>query len=136
MVGDDEAREPAVHQEADQLEELHLVPDVQRRRRLVEHQDLGLLGQRPGHPHPLPFAAAQSIHRPAGQIADVAPGEGVGHDRAIRRPGHGQRAEVGVPAEHDRFLHGESKGHLLPLRHDRHDPGQRRTAPTPHRTIP
>ena len=109
----------------DQLEQLHLVPHVERRRGLVQHQHLGFLRQGPGHPHPR--------HSPPLRVSTGRPARSLTSHRTRAappprdpRPGRGQRPEVGIAAEHDRLLHGEGERHLFPLRHHRHDPGQSR----------
>src|SRR6266487_6295952 len=54
VVRDHERREPApVHEGAHQLEQLHLVPQVERRRGLVEHEELGFLSEGAGEPNAL-----------------------------------------------------------------------------------
>ncbi|BDZ47529.1 hypothetical protein GCM10025866_34380 [Naasia aerilata] len=56
----------------EQVEHLDLVREVEERRRLVEQEDVGLLGERHGDPHALPLAAGQLVDRA------VREGQGVG----------------------------------------------------------
>ena len=54
---------------ADQVEDLHLVAQVEEGGRLVEQQHAGLLGQAGGQPDPLQLAAGQLVDRPVGHRA-------------------------------------------------------------------
>ena len=64
----------------EEVEHLDLVGDVEVRRRLVEQQQVGALGERHRDPHPLALAAGQLVDDAVGQV------EGVGEGRAPRRP--------------------------------------------------
>lgn len=56
---------------AAQLEEVHLVGQVQVGGRLVEQQDVSALGQGHGHPHPLALATGEGGHVPVRQADDA-----------------------------------------------------------------
>src|SRR6266571_2727 len=60
---DDQAGETAVHQLPEQLEQFHLVTDVERGGWLVQHQRARLLSQRPRDAHPLFFVIRGRPHR-------------------------------------------------------------------------
>ena len=47
----------------DELDHIVLGGDIQAGRRLIQYQDLGLLGQRPGNEDPLLLAAGQMTQR-------------------------------------------------------------------------
>jgi hypothetical protein len=55
----------------DQVQDLLLVTDVQRRGGFVEQQDGRLLGQRPGQECPLPLAARQCVQRPLRETVKI-----------------------------------------------------------------
>ena len=93
MMGDHQASQPAADQLADQLEQLHLVPHVERGGWLVEHQGTRLLRQGAGDPDPLPLAARQRIDRPFRQVHDVAALERRAHRSSVHDP-----ARPAVPA--------------------------------------
>ena len=96
-MGDHQPGEPLVDQPPDQLEQLHLVPHVERRGRLVEHQDRRLLGQRAGQPDPLPLAAGERVDRARRERVRVAALERgrappPGRRRPARRAGRAARS--------------------------------------------
>ena len=70
-------------QVAAQLEEVHLVGQVQVGGRLVEQEDVGALGQGHGHPHPLALSAGEGGHVPLGQADDVGAFHGLGDGRVV-----------------------------------------------------
>ena len=67
----------------DQLEDLKLVTDVEKRGGFVEDQDRGVLGQCPSQDNPLSFAAGQRLDAPVGELAKVEPVEHFGGDVAV-----------------------------------------------------
>ncbi len=72
-MGDEQVREvESVLQLAQQVDHLGLDRDVERRHRLVEHQEVGLEGQGPGDADPLLLAAGQLMGIPGGE-AGVEP---------------------------------------------------------------
>ena len=62
----------------EQVEHVDLVGEVEVGRRLVEQQDVGVLGERHRDPHPLALAAGELVDRPVGEL------ERVGRDHARR----------------------------------------------------
>ena len=78
----------------DQLQHLLLVADVQRAGRLVEQQQGGTLGQRPGQEDPLPLAAGEGGQLPVGEPGQVEPVQHVVARRPGRRPTPGPAAAM------------------------------------------
>ena len=117
VVGDEQDRHAvAVAQPVEHLEDLRLHRDVERGRRLVGDQDLGLRGQRDRDHHPLPHAAAELVRvgvEPRGRIGDPHLLEQL--QRAPARLGPGD-VEVGQHAFGDLVAHGEHRveaGHRI-----------------------
>ena len=113
-----------VGQVADQVEDLHLVAQVEERGRLVEQQHAGVLGQAGGQPDPLQLAA--------GQLVDGAVGHR-GHAGDLHRPGDGPRpvgvvgapaAPVGVAAVADHVAHADAGRHRTALGEQRDPAGE------------
>ena len=62
VVGDEEERHAEARLEVpEQLQDLRLDGDVERRRRLVRDQEIGLVGERHRDHHPLPLAARELV---------------------------------------------------------------------------
>ena len=64
----DDRRAPCPVQVGQEIEHLDLVVDIQEGRRLVEQQDIGLLGKCHGDPDALTLATREFIDRPLGKI--------------------------------------------------------------------
>src|SRR5437762_3299438 len=98
---------PRSSQSAEQLEDRHLVADIEKGRRLVEDDRIAALRYRARESHALPF--------PAGQLRDGAVAEGLRlrelngmRDRfAIHSRCSVPPAKVRVPAERDVLVHSE-----------------------------
>ena len=74
----DDRRAPAPVEVGEQVEDLHLVGQIEEGRRLVQQEDVGALGQGHGDPHALALTA--------GQLVDAAIGQGGGargHQRLL-----------------------------------------------------
>src|SRR5215218_3203245 len=117
MVSDNQACETAVHELANQLEQLHLVPDIERSRWLIQHQRPGLLRQRARDAYPLPLASGEGVDRTAGQHQDVTALECRFDCLTIDLTREPKCSQVGVTSEHHRFGNSESKHSLLLLAH-------------------
>ncbi len=104
VVGDEQHRHAeALLQVLQQLEDLRLDGDVERRRRLVGDQQVRLVGQRHGDHHALPLAAGQLVRiggQPLLGVADAHEIEQLEHAGAGLRRGH-------------RLVHEEHLGNLL-----------------------
>src|SRR6266446_6416028 len=121
VVRDHERGEPLpVHQRAHQLEQLHLVPQVERRRRLVEHEELRLLSEGAGEPHSLVFTARQRPEPAVGQVHRVARDQCALDGRSVRRGHTPEEREVRVAAQEHRLVHPLREHVLLALRQDAH----------------
>jgi hypothetical protein len=106
------------------LQQRHLMVQVEEGGRLIEEEQLRLLGQRPGRQEEAPFAAGERgddaprevgnlerLQRPAGHCQVVCPGKPPGPE--VRSASHQhqlQAGEAGVPLER--------------LRHPGHPPGE------------
>ena len=62
-------------QRVDQLERLLLPPDIERARRLVEQEQVRLLGKRPGEHSALALAAGQRVELAVGELDQIEPRE-------------------------------------------------------------
>ena len=69
----------------EQVEHLDLVGDVEVRRRLVEQQQVGPLGQRHRDPDPLPLAAGELVDDPLGEVEGAGQLERLGHGGLVLR---------------------------------------------------
>ena len=126
----------------DQVEHLDLVGEVEEGRRLVEQQQVGVLGQRHRDPGPLPLAAGELVEGPVAQVA------GVGHLQrglddllVVGRP-LAEPALVRVPAAADQVADQQAVGRDRALGEQREPTGdlagrtRRRSASPSSRTLP
>ena len=96
----------------EQVEHLDLVGHVEVGRRLVEQQQVGLLGQRHRDPHPLSLAPGELVHGAVGEAGGVGELERL-RDRLVVLAGPAcQGALVGMTTA------GDQVGHDDPLRRD------------------
>ncbi len=110
MQDDPDGHAVGVGQIAYEIEDLHLIAQVQVGGRLVEQQDVGVLGEAAGEPDPLQLAAGEALDAPVREVGEV--GEVGDGERAVDRPGTvGVRAAqpptVGVAAESHHVPHAE-----------------------------
>ena len=77
----------------EQVQHLDLVGDVEVGGRLVEQQQVGLLGQRHRDPDPLALPAGEFVDRPVGQVGGAG---------GVRARGHG-RVVLGVQRDSSRW---------------------------------
>ena len=71
VVGDQEHRHAEAGLQAEeQIEDLRLDGDVERGRRLVRHEQVGIAADRHGDHHPLAHAARELVRIPIGQDTD------------------------------------------------------------------
>ncbi len=82
MQDDPDGHAVGVGQIAYEIEDLHLIAQVQVGGRLVEQQDVGVLGETAGEPDPLQLAAGEALDAPVREVGEVGDGE-----RAVDRPG-------------------------------------------------
>ena len=115
MRGDDDRQAALPVEPAEQVRNLELVADIERRRRLVEQQDVGLLRERAGDDHALLFAA-----RERGERAPLEPG--LPRDLDIARTLELERAEMRVAAHQRDLEHGVVEREVRFLGHDRDAP--------------
>ena len=107
-----------------QLEEVHLVGQVQVGGRLVEQEDVGALGQGHRHPHPLTLPAGECGHVPVGQANDVGALHGLGDGRVVvGRPLTQERLIRVAPARHQ-LVDGDPGRGDGGLGQHAHSPGQ------------
>ena len=89
---------------AQQRGDVELVAEVERRRRLVEQQDVGFLRQRAGDDDALLLAAGQRRERPIGQVRGAGGVERLAGEREVARSFEFERARGGgsVPSARSR----------------------------------
>ena len=85
----------------EQVEHLDLVGDVEVRRRLVEQQQVGLLGQGHRDPDPLALAARELVDEPVGEVEGVGELERLGDRLLVLGRPPPERALVRVAATPD-----------------------------------
>ncbi len=104
-----------------QLEEAHLVPEIERHAGLVEHEEPGLLGEGAGHTDPLVLAARQRPQPAVGEMLGIAGRERAIHGGVILRALAAPEREVGIAAEEHSLAHALRKEVVFALRHDSDD---------------
>src|SRR5256884_3787420 len=121
VVGDHERGKPVpVHEGAHQLEQLHLVPQVERCRRLVEHEQPGLLRERARQPNPLILTAGECPQPAVSQVQRIARDQRPLDRRAVRRPYAAEERKVRVSAQEDGLVHPLREQVFLTLWHHAH----------------
>ena len=84
--------------------------DVQVGGGLVQEQDARLLGQRPGHKHPLALSARERGERPVGESFRLGQPHGLQGDAPVGGPLHLKAAHLGIAA-HEHYLQaGKTEG--------------------------
>ena len=117
VVQDHDQRRAALPvQVAQQVQDGHLVGEVEVGRGLVEEQQVGALREREGEPDPLPLAAGQLVDDPAGQVGGAGQRQRLRHGRLVLGAPPPQRALVRVPAAGDEVGDGDPVGHDRRLR--------------------
>ena len=113
-----------VSQSRQQLEDVDLMVDVEVRRRLIQQQDVRVLGQRARDVDPLLLAARQVGHEAPGQVGRVRRTETVVNHGPVASTLPLPTAQVGrAPHEHG-LEHGEVEQLVPPLGHHRDGAGQ------------
>src|SRR5688500_5530905 len=102
----------------EQLEDGHLVTDVEEGRGLVEHERTATLRERPREPHALPLAARELGDGPIEIRRDLGPRDRTRDRVGVDRAGSTPEAEMRIASERDILPHAERERGLLPLRHD------------------
>ena len=100
----------------EQLEDLELVAEVQKGRRLVEQQNRGLLGEGHGDPRPLALTAGQGVHLPVGELDEPGLRESPFHRFGVVGRLRAEEPLVRVAAVPDEPLDGETFRGRRPLR--------------------
>ncbi len=108
----------------EQVEDLDLVTQIQVGGRLVEEQDVGLLGESPGDHCPLSLAAAQLTNPAVGMLQQVRAREGVRGEVEVGPFLHLEAPKMRRSAHENDFEDGELEGHLAVLGHDGDPPSQ------------
>ena len=119
----DDGGAPGAVQIGQQVEHLDLVGDVEEAGRLVEQEDVGLLGERHRDPHPLALTAGQLVDRAVGEVGGLGRVER-GGDRLV--VGASPRCEctlVRVTAAPDEVGDGDALGGDRALRQQTEDAG-------------
>src|SRR5947208_226699 len=134
VVRNHERGEPEpIHKRAHQLEQLHLVPQVERHGGLVEDEELGLLREGPRQPDSLVLPSGERPEPAVCQVGRVARDQRPLDGGPVRRENAAEEREVGIPAQEDRLVHPLREQVLLALRHDAHHPRQIPAGPVARR---
>ena len=129
MRRDDDGHAARAIEVGEQLRDLELRAEIERRGRLVEQQHVGGLGQRRGDHHALLLAAAER-----GEVAIFERGRARrapaprGRSRRSAGPSTSNTPEMRVAAHQHHLHHRVVEGELRLLRHDGHAAGERRGA--------
>jgi hypothetical protein len=105
----------------DELEDLLLVPDVERGRRLVEQEDRRRLRQCPADHGALELAAAQGAELTVGKCDEVEPSERGGRGGAVLVALLGEGRQVWRPTEQHVLRNRHRCGHHRRLWNERHE---------------
>ncbi len=98
--------------------DVELMPGIQRRRRLVEQQDVCLLRQRGRDDDALFLAAAQRREAPRLERRGARRRQRLSRDGDVARPFHRERAEMREPAHQRHLEHRVVERRVQLLRHD------------------
>jgi zinc/manganese transport system substrate-binding protein len=115
VVGGDDHRLPRCPLLGDDLEDVLARHEVESGDRLVEQQDLGLLGQPLRHECPLPLTAGELVEGPLGEVAEAQRLQGAVDGGPVGGPEPPQQTRAGVAAHR----HGLPDGEREPLADDR-----------------
>ena len=115
---------PFLRQLPQDAEQLELVAHVEEGGRLVEHDDPGLLADRPREQDPLPLTVADLGEILLPQRPDVHQLHGLAHQAAVLLRKDAQHARVGVPPRRGALPAGHQLGAGLFGEHDRHQAGE------------
>jgi len=107
-----------------QLEQAHLVFQVERHARLVEDEQLGFLRERAGDTNALVLAAREGPEPAIGEVERVAGRERAIHGVMICGAFAPPEREMGIAAEQNRFAYALRKEIVLALGDDAHELGQ------------
>ncbi len=102
----------------EQIVEPHLVPHVEKRRRLIEKQDSRLLRQGTRDRDPLLLSSGQLVHGSPGKLRQVALCENLAHDAPVRRARPHPPVLVRRSPHRDDVPNRETPGDLTLLRDD------------------
>ena len=106
-------------QTLDQLEDLDLVAEIQRRGRLIQQQQGRLLCQRHGDPGALALPAGHRGQLTVRQALDVGGGHRLGHQPLILLRPLTQRALIGLTTETHQLMYRYPLGRMRLLRQQR-----------------
>ena len=104
MRRNDRGEGPAGRQSSDQRHHAGLSLGIEKRRRLVEYENLGLLGERPGNRDTLPFAVGELRATATDQVVDPGGRNRGGDDLVIALVVLDTPAMMGMTAEGDHLL--------------------------------
>ena len=89
------------HHALEDGQQLQLIADVEKTRRLVEDDELRLLAEGPGKQNALPLAVADGLEGPVGKVERVGLAEALLDDGLVLRAEDAEMAGVGIAAGAD-----------------------------------
>ena len=107
------------HHALEDGQQLQLIADVEKTRRLVEDDELRLLAEGPGKQDALPLAVADGLEGPVGKVERVGLAEALLDDGLVLRAEDAEMAGVGIAAGADDV----AAGHELGVHAGRHQDG-------------
>ena len=99
------AKATSFHEAAHELEQLHLMLEVERHSGLIEHQQLWLLRERARDAHTLVLATGKGPEPPIGEVLSVARDERAIHGRVIFGALVASERQMRITPEEDRLTH-------------------------------
>jgi hypothetical protein len=106
---DPQRRRVLIGEVTDQVEDLHLIAEVEMVGGFVQQQDAGVLGEAGREPDPLQLAAGELVDRAIGHSVDPGQSHGVLDGRAVGVCERRETTAVGVPAEADHVADLEAR---------------------------
>ncbi|MCY1245165.1 hypothetical protein D9M72_582890 [compost metagenome] len=115
MQHSDDGLAVIVDERGDQLHQLDLMLKVEISRRLVEEQDVALLGKRHGNPGTLTLASRKTVERPVGKVGHAGQHHGLVHGRLVFYGPAGEEGAMRIATLADEIAHGKALRRDRPL---------------------
>src|SRR5689334_1741513 len=120
LMADQENRQAVACERCQQLEDRHLVRNVEESGRLIEHQRWRVLGERSGDSYTLPFPAGQLVGASVRQLLDSGLSQRLIDGLFIIKAWRAPQAEVRIPAESNVVADTHWERGVLTLRNNGH----------------
>ena len=118
LVTDQQHRAPFSRQRIEQFEDGHLMRDIEKCGRLIEHQQRSLLRQRARDAHSLPFAAGKFVGAPISRIGNTGPLDCTRYGTTIRSAHCAECRAMRMTSESDKLFDPQWQDRLFTLSDD------------------